>query len=72
VLRHGAGQLDRADDVRGELAVDLLVRELFGDADEAVAGLRRDDVDAAELGERGVCGLSSCRGGASGTATWWW
>ena len=34
--------------------LDLLIRELFGGAEQAVAGIAHDDVDAAELAEGAV------------------
>jgi hypothetical protein len=52
VRQDGAGQLDRAEDVRLDLVLDLLVGELLGGAEQAVAGVRDDGVDAVEIGER--------------------
>jgi hypothetical protein len=51
-VRHdGTGDLDRAREVRAELTLDLLVAHLLRRPEQAVPGVRDDDVDAPELGE---------------------
>ena len=45
-------ELDRADEVRLQLALDLLVGELLDRAALGIAGIRDDDVDAIEVRER--------------------
>jgi hypothetical protein len=58
-VRHDrAGELDRTGQVGGDHAVDVRVGELFRRPHHPVAGVRRDDVDEAELGERGVDDLA--------------
>ena len=49
-----ADELDGAGQVGGDDVVDLGVGEFFGGAEQAVAGVADDHVDAAELGERVV------------------
>ena len=50
----GADELDGAGQVGGDDVVDLGVGEFFGGAEQAVASVADDHVDAAELGERAV------------------
>ncbi len=52
-VRQGrADQLDRAGQVGRDDVVDLVVGQLLGRAEQAVAGVIDDDVDPPELGER--------------------
>jgi hypothetical protein len=58
-VRHDrAGELDRTGQVRGDHTVDVRVGQLFGRPQHPVAGVGDDDVDAAELDERGVDDLA--------------
>jgi hypothetical protein len=51
-VRHdGADELDGARQIRGDQLVDLRVAELFGRADDAVAGIGDHDIDPTELRE---------------------
>ena len=45
---------DRPEEVGGDEVTDLRVSELLRRAEQAVAGVADDDVNAAELGERAV------------------
>src|SRR3546814_16145856 len=51
--RHGAGYVECAEDVGGELPLDLAGLVLREEAELAVAGVFHQHVDAPEAGERG-------------------
>jgi hypothetical protein len=64
-MRHGRpGQLDRGGEVGRDHLVNLLIGQILGDAEHAVARVRDDDVDAAVIGEGlGDDGAQPCRVG---------
>jgi AcrR family transcriptional regulator len=54
VRQYGARQLDRRDQVGRDLRLDLRVGELLRGPERPVPGVRHDQVDPPELGERAV------------------
>jgi hypothetical protein len=62
VRQHGADELDRPDEVRGDDVVDLFIGELLGGTEEAVARVAHDHLDASELGEAPVHDVADRRG----------
>jgi hypothetical protein len=61
VRRHRADELDRSNQVGGDHVIDLRVGKLFGRAEQAVAGVAYDRVDASEPGKRAFDHLSDRR-----------
>ena len=57
----GADELDRPDQVGRDDVLDLLVGEFLRRAEQAVAGVADDHVDASELGERAFDNLADRR-----------
>ena len=66
--QHGTDELDRPDQVGGDHVIDLLVGELLSRAEQAVAGVAYDHVDAFEPSERAFDDIANrhCVGHAEG------
>src|SRR6516225_4881990 len=55
------GNLNRAEQVCIKLTLDLCVPDFFGSAEQSIAGVAHDDVDALQFRKRAVDDLTYCR-----------